>query len=90
MQLTGILGRYVSLDQVYQSSHYTYDPTNCLPRISVYVIIIRSTIQPDHVFSILEDYREQILTTGKYLNVIRECGQEVTPPKKTITASNKK
>ncbi|GAB5031649.1 gamma-tubulin complex component 2 [Nannochloropsis oceanica] len=34
----------------------------------------RSTIRPEHVFGELEEFRPKILTTGKYLNVIRECG----------------
>ena len=37
----------------------------------------RSTIRPEHVFSVLEEFKPQILTTGKYLNVIRECGQDL-------------
>ena len=34
----------------------------------------RSTIRPEHVFGELEEFKPKILTTGKYLNVIRECG----------------
>jgi len=34
----------------------------------------RSTICAEHVFSVLEEHKPRILTTGKYLNVIRECG----------------
>lgn len=35
----------------------------------------RYTISRDHVFVALSEVADQVLTTGKYLNVFRECGQ---------------
>ena len=34
----------------------------------------RYTLQHDMVATFLERYEEKVLTTGKYLNVVRECG----------------
>ena len=37
----------------------------------------RSTVRKEHVLGVLGEWEGQILTTGKYLNVIRECGQDI-------------
>ena len=36
----------------------------------------RYTLRQDMVVTFLRRFRERILTTGKYLNVVRECGEE--------------
>lgn len=43
----------------------------------------RYTVCQEHIPSFLEHMAEQILSTGKYLNVIRECQQEVAPANAT-------
>ena len=44
-------------------------------------VILTSTGAAVHdVPAILEDAKDSILTTGKYLNAIRECGREVERP----------
>lgn len=49
----------------------------------------RSTLRPEHVFSLLDDHAQQVLTTGKYLHVIRECGQAIpSPSSSTLSLSS--
>ena len=40
----------------------------------------RYTVQQESIPSFLEHVADKILRTGKYLNVVRECGQEVAYP----------
>lgn len=40
----------------------------------------RYTIRQEQVPEFLEKYAEMILCTGKYLNVIRQCGKRITSP----------
>ena len=52
----------------------------------------RSTLRPEHAFSLLDEHAGQVLTTGKYLHVIRECGQTTTSslspsPSSALTAT---
>ncbi|KAH8354810.1 hypothetical protein KR084_008685, partial [Drosophila pseudotakahashii] len=39
----------------------------------------RYNVRRDHIPSFLEKYSDKILRTGKYLNVIRQCGKRVMP-----------
>ncbi|XP_016949576.1 gamma-tubulin complex component 2 homolog isoform X2 [Drosophila biarmipes] len=39
----------------------------------------RYTVRRGHIPSFLEKYSDKILRTGKYLNVIRQCGKRVMP-----------
>ncbi|XP_016995300.2 gamma-tubulin complex component 2 homolog isoform X1 [Drosophila takahashii] len=39
----------------------------------------RYTVRRDHIPSFLDKYSDKILRTGKYLNVIRQCGKRVMP-----------
>ncbi|KAH8288930.1 hypothetical protein KR054_012439, partial [Drosophila jambulina] len=39
----------------------------------------RYTLRRDHIPSFLEKYSDKILRTGKYLNVVRQCGKRVMP-----------
>ena len=41
---------------------------------------LRYTVAQDNIPSFLEHLAERILQTGKYLNVVRECGLEVACP----------
>lgn len=43
----------------------------------------RYTIRPDCIPRYLEGLADIILRTGKYLNVIRQCGQQISPPTMT-------
>eukprot|EP00952_Eustigmatos_sp_NYUAD-ZCMA_P011188 45557-Eustigmatos_ZCMA.PRE.1 len=42
--------------------------------------VSKCTLRDKDVFRALEDYKSEILTTGKYLNAIRECGRDVSQP----------
>jgi gamma-tubulin complex component 2 len=44
----------------------------------------RYTIRPDKLPLFLESVSEKILTTGKYLNVIRECGRTIITPQEVL------
>ncbi|XP_016977059.1 gamma-tubulin complex component 2 homolog isoform X2 [Drosophila rhopaloa] len=39
----------------------------------------RYTVRRDHIPAFLEKYSDKILRTGKYLNVVRQCGKRVMP-----------
>lgn len=40
----------------------------------------RYTVRHEHIPEFLEKYADMILCTGKYLNVIRQCGKRITSP----------
>ena len=53
----------------------------------VYIVLHPPPVQPspdqpsqEHIPSFLEQVADKVLRTGKYLNVIRECGREVEFP----------
>lgn len=42
--------------------------------------LVRYTVAQENIPSFLEHLADKILRTGKYLNVVRECGVEVACP----------